>query len=218
MQTLKIDLVSDIVCPWCAIGDARLRQAMQLLEDELAFDVEWHPFLLNPDVPPEGRDILEHLSTKYGRSPAQMKDSQREIIDAAHALGLNFEKALERRSWCTFDSHRVLAYAKQQGCDAAFNRALFEAYFGRAENPTSAEVLAGIAASLGLDAERVREILAGAEYTEQIERELAHWRALGVSSVPSFIVDEKYLLAGAQPPDVLADALRRIAGERVVED
>jgi len=217
MQTLKIDLISDVVCPWCAIGDARLQQAMQRLEDELAFDVEWHPFLLNPDVPPEGRDILAHLSAKYGRSPEQMKDSQREIIDAAHALGLNFEKALERRSWSTFDTHRVLAHAKEQGCDAAFNRALFEAYFGRAENPTSPEVLAAIAVSLGLDAERVRAILAGDEYTAQVERELAHWRALGVSSVPSFIVDETYLLAGAQPSDVLADALRQIAGERVVE-
>ena len=214
MQTIKIDLVSDVVCPWCAIGDARLQQAMDRLANDYAFEVEWHPFLLNPDVPPEGRDILEHLSVKYGRSEEEMKAAQHDIINAARELGLNFEQALERRSWRTFDTHRVLAYAKEQGHDAAFNRALFEAYFGRAESPTDPEVLVPIAESLGLDGARVRDILASDEYAEQVEREIAHWQSLGVSSVPSFIVDNKYLLAGAQPPDALADALRQIAGER----
>ncbi|MES1930768.1 DSBA oxidoreductase [Salinisphaera dokdonensis CL-ES53] len=214
MQTIKIDLVSDVVCPWCAIGDARLQQAMDRLADEYEFEVEWHPFLLNPDVPAEGRDILEHLSAKYGRSVEEMKSSQYDIINAARELGLNFEKALERRSWSTFDTHRVLAYAKEHGQDAAFNRALFEAYFGRAESPTDPEVIVPIAESLGLDGARVREILASDEYAEQVEREIAHWQSLGVSSVPSFIVDNKYLLAGAQPPETLADALRQIAGER----
>ena len=214
MQTIKIDLVSDVVCPWCAIGDARLQQAMDRLANDYAFEVEWHPFLLNPDVPPEGRDILEHLSVKYGRSEEEMKAAQHDIINAARELGLNFEQALERRSWRTFDTHRVLAYAKEQGHDAAFNRALFEAYFGRAESPTDPEVLVPIAESLGLDGARVRDILASDEYAEQVEREIARWQSLGVSSVPSFIVDNKYLLAGAQPPDALADALRQIAGER----
>ena len=214
MQTIKIDLVSDVVCPWCAIGDARLQQAMDRLANDYACEVEWHPFLLNPDVPPEGRDILEHLTVKYGRSEEEMKAAQHDIINAARELGLNFEQALERRSWRTFDTHRVLAYAKEQGHDAAFNRALFEAYFGRAESPTDPEVLVPIAESLGLDGARVRDILASDEYAEQVEREIAHWQSLGVSSVPSFIVDNKYLLAGAQPPDALADALRQIAGER----
>ena len=213
MQTLKIDLVSDVVCPWCAIGDARLRQAIALVDDELDVEVEWHPFLLNPDVPKEGRDILEHLSAKYGRSEDEMKTSQHEITTAANELGLNFEKALERRSWNTFDTHRVLAYAKEQGCDGAFNRALFDAYFGRAESPTDVELLVTIGESLGLDGSRIREILAGDAYTEQVEREIAYWQSLGVSSVPSFIVDNKYLLAGAQPPQTLADALRQIAAE-----
>ncbi|MES1948105.1 DSBA oxidoreductase [Salinisphaera sp. C84B14] len=215
MQTLKIDLVSDVVCPWCAIGDARLQQALALLTDELAVEVEWHPFLLNPDVPAEGRDILEHLSAKYGRSEAEMKASQHEITAAAHELGLNFEKALERRSWNTFATHRVLAYAKEQGCDAGFNRALFEAYFGRAQNPTDPALLATIGESLGLDGGRIREIVAGDAYAEQVEHEIGYWQSLGVSSVPSFIVAQKYLLAGAQPPETLADALRQIAAEQV---
>ncbi|MES1939383.1 hypothetical protein T5B8_04036 [Salinisphaera sp. T5B8] len=214
MQTLKIDLVSDVVCPWCAIGDARLQQAITQLDDEIDVQLEWHPFLLNPDVPDDGRDILEHLSAKYGRSEDEMKAAQHEIMAAANELGLNFDRALARRSWNTFDTHRVLAYAKEQGCDGAFNRALFAAYFGRAENPTDANVLATIGASLGLDGERIREIVAGEAYAEQVEREVAHWQSLGVSSVPSFIVDNQYLLAGAQPPATLADALRQIAAER----
>lgn len=214
MQTIKIDLVSDVVCPWCPIGYARLQQAIDLLADTLHFELEWHPFLLNPDVPPEGREILAHLSEKYGRSEAEMQASQHEIVAAAEALGLNFERALERRSWSTFDTHRVLAYAKENGCDTAMNLALFEAYFGRAENPTDADVLAPIAEAAGLDGARVREILAGDDYARQVSAEIERWRALGVSSVPSFVIDGRYLLAGAQPPETFADALRQIAAER----
>ena len=217
MQTVKIDLVSDVVCPWCPIGEARLRQAMTQLSDELRFEVEWHPFLLNPDVPPEGRPILAHLSEKYGRSESEMRASQAEIVAAASELGLDFEQALARRSWNTFDTHRVLAHAKDHGCDAAMNRALFAAYFGRAENPTDPAVLAPIAESLGLDGAEVRAILASDRYSERVRAEIEHWRALGVSSVPSFIVDGRYLLAGAQPPATLADALRRIATEEDAE-
>ena len=214
MQTVKIDLVSDVVCPWCPIGYARLQQAMELLGAELQFEVEWHPFLLNPDVPPEGRPILAHLSEKYGRSEAEMQASQDEIVAAAHALGLNFERALERRSWSTFDTHRVLAYAKENDCDTAMNLALFDAYFGRAQNPTDPDVLAPIAESLGLDGTRVREILATNAYAGPVEGEIERWRGLGVSSVPSFVIDNHYLLAGAQPPETFADALRQIAAER----
>lgn len=214
MQTLKIDLVSDVVCPWCAVGDARLQQAMDALDGELAFDTEWHAFVLNPDVPPEGRPILEHLSHKYGRSVEDMRVSQHQLIAVAQDLGLHFEHALERRSWHTFDTHRVLAWAKEQGRDAAFNRALFDAYFGDANNPTDPALLAEIAASLGLERATVADILASDRYADAVQQELDYYRGLGVSSVPSFIVDQTYLLAGAQEPNVLVDAFRQIAAEQ----
>lgn len=214
MTRLKIDLVSDVVCPFCPIGYAHFAQARERLADEIAFDVEWHPFVLNPDVPPEGRPILAHLAQKYGRSEAQAETSQREIMAAAADAGLNFDQALVRRSWNTFDVHRVLAWAKTQGCDAAFNEALFEAYFGHAENPTDETVLRRIAVSLGLDPEAVSDILAGDRHADVVRDELARYRALGVSSVPSFVVDERYLLAGAQPPDAFVDAFRRIAADK----
>lgn len=213
MATLKIDLVSDVVCPWCPIGYRRMTQAIELLDGEVDVEIEWHPFLLNPDVPPQGRPILEHLMDKYGKSEADIRANQQMIVDAAHDLGLNFEQATERRSWNTFDVHRVLAWAKEQGRDAEFNFALFDAYFGRAENPTDPQLLKDTAASLGLDADEVGAILDSNRYTEHVEAELDHWRQAGISSVPSFVINNQYLLAGAQEPKMLADALRQIAAE-----
>lgn len=213
MQTLKIDLVSDVVCPWCAIGDARLGQALRLLEGEVGVETEWHPFVLNPDLPAEGRPMLEHLSAKYGRSEAQIQASQHELVAAAEACGLNFARATERRSWNTFDTHRVLCWAKEAGLDAAFNRALFEAYFGEAKDPTDAGVLRATAEGLGLDGAEVDAILESDRYAETVRSEIDHYHALGVSGVPAFIVEGRYLISGAQPPDVLADSLRQIASE-----
>ncbi len=213
MAALKIDLVSDVVCPWCPIGYKRMEQAIALLDGELDVEIEWHAFLLNPDVPVEGRPIVEHLMQKYGKSEAEIHANQQMIVDAATELGLNFSKATVRRSWNTFHTHRVLAWAKEQGRDADFNFALFEAYFGRAENPTDRQLLRDIAASLSLDADEVDAILDSDRYTEHVEAELDFYRRAGISSVPSFVVNGQYLLAGAQEPQMLASALREIAAE-----
>ena len=213
MRTLDIDLVSDVVCPWCAIGFERLRRAMAALQDEIAFEVVWHPFLLNPDIPREGRDMLEHLSAKYGRSAAEIETSQDQIVAAAKALGLRFERAKERRSWCTYDTHRVLAWAHEHGVDQDFNLALFDAYFGAARDPTEPALLRAIAADLGLDSAEVDAILDSSRYAEHVDREVAYYQRSGVTGVPAFIVDGQYLISGAQEPAALIQAFRQIAGE-----
>lgn len=210
---MRIDLVSDVVCPWCAVGFARLQQAMTQLDGELAIDLHWHPFLLNPDVGPDGRDMVDHLSAKYGKTAAEIQQSQQELKDVAQSLGLHFEHFTERRSWNTFDTHRVLHYAREHGRDQALNLALFDAYFGDAANPTDSTLLRRLAESVGLDGTTVDDILANNNYAEAVAEEIDRYQQLGVRSVPSFIVDNQYLISGAQPPEALADGLRRIAAE-----
>lgn len=212
MQTLEIDLVSDVVCPWCAIGLARLREAEEQLPD-IDCRIRWHPFVLNPDLPAEGRDMIAHLGAKYGKTAAEVRESQQQIVAAANELGLNFERAAERRSWNTFDTHRVLHHAREAGCDEAFNQALFEAYFGRAENPTDPALLWRIGESLGLDADTIQAILDSDRHADAVRAEIEEYQQMGVTAVPSFIINERYLIAGAQPPDVLAKGLRRIAAD-----
>lgn len=212
MKTLDIDLVSDVVCPWCAIGVARLEQALGQLDDVEA-RLRWHPFVLNPDLPAEGRDMVDHLAAKYGKTPDQIHASQQQIIAAAHELGLHFERAAERRSYNTFDTHRVLHYAREAGVDQAFNKQLFDAYFGDAENPTDPALLVAIGRSLGLEGETIAAILESDRYAEEVQAEIDRYRQLGVTAVPAFIIEQRYLISGAQPPEALADGLRQIAEE-----
>ena len=213
MTVLRIDLVSDIVCPWCAIGLAHLEQAVADLPD-IDIELHWHPFLLNPDIEAGGRDMTAHLSQKYGKSAEEVAASQQQIVAAARACGLNFDGALERRSYNTFDTHRVLHHAREAGVDDAFNRALFEAYFGQAQDPTDPALLSRIGTDLGLDSADIEAILAGDRHAQAVRDEVARFQQMGISAVPSFIVADSYLISGAQPPEALADGLSRIAAEQ----
>ncbi|MGN8159744.1 DsbA family oxidoreductase [Salinisphaera sp. RV14] len=212
MITLDIDLVSDIVCPWCAIGLARLQQATDRLDD-IECRLHWHPFVLNPDIGPEGRDMVAHLAAKYGKTPDEVRESQQQIIAAAAESGLDFKRAAERRSWNTFDVHRVLHEAREAGVDQAFNEQLFDVYFREAADPTDPALLREIGMALGMDASHIDEILAGERHADAVRAEIDYYQQLGVTAVPSFVVAERYLISGAQPPEVLADALRQIAAE-----
>lgn len=213
MQTIRVDLVSDVACPWCAIGYRRLEQALATLEGELAVELVWQPFELNPDMPPQGEPILEHLCRKYGQDEASVRRMQNEIVELATGLGLNFRHARERRAHSTFDAHRVLAWAAQQGCATALNLALFDAYFGEARNPADRVVLREAAESVGLDGDQVDVIVASDRYADAVRAEKNRFLDAGVHAVPAFILDRRYLVSGAQPPDALVGALRRAAAE-----
>jgi predicted DsbA family dithiol-disulfide isomerase len=214
MPKLKIDIVSDVACPWCPIGYKRLEAAMQTLAKEgLGFDVEWQPFELAPEMPAEGEAIVPHLVRKYGASAAEMRAAQERIMAAAVELGLDFSGALERRAVNTFDAHRVLMWAWEQGRQTEFALALFAAYFGRAENPATPEVLRATAESLGLDAAAVDGILASDRYALDVRDRERKFQRAGIHSVPTFVVDRRYLISGAQPAAVLVDALRQAAAQ-----
>ena len=212
MKTLQIDLVSDIACPWCAIGYARLEQAMEQLSDELAFTVRWHAFELNPDHGEEGEHILPALAKKYGRSEAEMRATQDNMIRIATELGLNFEKMQERYTCNTFDAHRLVKWAEGHGRQTDLKKALFDAYFGKAENVSDPEVLARCVEAAGLDASEARGVLASDQYAQTVRDDEATYQQAGVSAVPAFVVNNRYLISGAQEPEALIEAFREIAG------
>lgn len=212
MTKLKIDIVSDVACPWCPIGYKRLEAAMrELAKEGLAFEVTWHPFELAPDMPSEGEEIVPHLVRKYGRSAAEVIASQQQIIAAAQELGLDFGGALKRRAVNTFDAHRVLTWAGEQGHQTEFALALFDAYFGKADNPASPAVLRRVAETLGLDTDVVDDILASDRYAEDVRAQERNVQRAGIHAVPTFMVDGVPLIQGAQAPAAFADALREVA-------
>ncbi|MBD3640041.1 MAG: DsbA family oxidoreductase [Marinobacter sp.] len=213
MNNMQIDIVSDIACPWCAIGYARLERAMEQLALEYDFNIQWHAFELNPDHSGEGEPILPALARKYGRSEDEMRATQNQMMTIAKDLGLNFEKMQERFTCNTFDAHRLVKWAGEQGLQTAMKRALFDAYFGRAENVSDRDVLLSCAENAGLDSAKAAEILDSDQYAEMVRKDEATYQQAGVSAVPAFIINNKYLISGAQEPDSLVRAFEEIAAE-----
>ncbi len=213
MQNLRIDLVSDIACPWCAIGYRRLEQALETLTGEVEVELVWQPFELNPDMPPEGEPILEHLCRKYDQDAASVERTQGEMMTLAEQLGLNFRGARERRAHNTFDAHRVLAWAGEQGRETALQLALFDAYFGEAQRPSDPAVLREKAEQVGLDGDAAEAVARSDRYADTVRAAERRFMEAGVSAVPGFVLDGRYLISGAQPPAELADAIRRVAEE-----
>jgi predicted DsbA family dithiol-disulfide isomerase len=212
---LQIDFVSDVVCPWCAVGLGSLDLALQRLQGEIEAEVRFQPFELNPDMPPEGEDITEHLARKYGSSAEQQAASWQALRERAAAVGFDFREGGRGRTWNTFDAHRLLHWAGEQ--DSAgqlrLKRALLEAYFSRAEKVSDHEVLVAAVERSGLDVARAREILAGDAYAEDVREREAFYTGHGIRAVPSVIVNNRHLIQGGQPPEVFEQALRQIAAE-----
>lgn len=213
MKTLSVDIVSDVVCPWCAIGYERLERAMQALEGEIAFKIAWHPFELNPDMPPEGEEMGAHLARKYGIDREAAALNRQRIAEIGQSLGLRFATGEGRRIYNTFAAHRVLAWAREQGRQDVFNQALFEAYFAEGENPSDPEVLRRVADGLGLDGEQAAQIARTDRYAEAVRREERQYLEAGISAVPAYIVEQRYLISGGQEPDTFIKAFRSIAAE-----
>lgn len=213
MNRVKIDLVSDIACPWCAIGYARLQQALTTIP-ELQVELEWHAFELNPDKNAVQEPILPALSRKYGRSEEEMRAAQANMMQIAAKLGLNFSKMQQRFTCNTFDAHRLVKWADATAQKAtAMKLALFDAYFGEAKDVSDVKVLTECAANAGLDSSEAERILASDAYRDTVQQDIAQYQQAGISSVPAFIINNKYLISGAQEPTQLAEALRQIAAE-----
>ena len=207
---LRIDFVSDVSCPWCAIGLASLQQALAKLDGELSAEIHFQPFELNPRMAAEGEDATEHLVRKYGSSAEQI-DANREAIRArGAALGFTFNMDRRSRVYNTFDAHRLLHWAELEGRHLALKQALLRAYFTDGENVSAHDTLVQLAAEAGLDAERARQILAGDEYASEVRAQEQFFQSRGIHSVPATIVNGQHLISGGQPPEAFEQALRQI--------
>ena len=212
-KQLTIDFVSDVVCPWCAVGLKSLEQALRHVEGEIAADIHFHPFELNPQMAPEGEDIAEHLAHKYGSTHEQIARNQEAIRQRGAAVGFIFNMDKRQRIYNTFDAHRLLHWAASQGQQPALKSSLLEAYFTHGEDVSSHAVLARVAAQAGLDAAAAREVLDSGRYADEVREQERFYQQQGIRAVPSVIVNGRYLIQGGQPPEVFEETLRKIAAE-----
>ena len=208
---MKIDFVSDVACPWCAVGLNSLEMALARLGDELPVELRFQPFELNPAMPAEGQDATEYLARKYQLSAEQVAQNRQAIVERGAAVGFSFGQ--RTRVWNTFDAHRLLHWAGLQG--ATYQRdlkhALLRAYHSHGENPGAREVLLRLAGEVGLDVAAAREVLDAGRYADEVRAGEALYQRLGINSVPSVIVNDTHLIQGGQPPEVFEQALREIA-------
>src|SRR4051812_11103935 len=197
---LDISFVSDVACPWCAIGLASLDQALQRVRGAVETTVRVEPFELNPDMGPEGAEVVPYLARKYGRTPQQIAQAQAMIRERGASVGFSF--GAREHVWNTFDAHRMLYWAGLEGKALELKRALLRAYHGEGRNPGAKDVLVELAGAVGLDPVRARSILEGDEFTAEVRERERYWVQRGVSGVPHVVVNNKYVLEGAQPPEV----------------
>lgn len=213
MTKLRIDFVSDVVCPWCAVGLASLEQALRQLQGEVEAEIHFQPFELDPNMPAGGMDVAGNLKRKYGMSDAQLAENQARIRDRGAELGFSFDFNARSRTWNTFDAHRLLHWAAAEAPERQLplKRALLVANFSEGRDISDHAVLAEVAAGVGLDAQRASAVLAGGEFADAVRDAEKFIQGLGISSVPAVIVERKHLISGGQPPEVFERALRELA-------
>jgi predicted DsbA family dithiol-disulfide isomerase len=217
-RTLHIDFVSDIVCPWCVVGLGGLEAALETLKAEgITAEVHFQPFELNPQMPPEGENIVEHIGRKYGSTPEQSAANRAMITERAAEAWPGFEMRMgpDSRIWNTFDAHRLLHWAGTVGMaeQRALKAALFTAHFTDGRTMTDAGVLADAAAAAGLDRDKAVEVLADDLYAAEVRAAEALWVSRGINGVPAVVVEGKWLISGGQPAGVFEEALRQMASE-----
>ena len=211
LKPLKIDIVSDVVCPWCYIGKRRIEDALALVPD-VPVEVQWRPFFLNPWVPREGISRDDYLTTKFGSVEAYKNIAGR-VVDAAKEEGLVYRPDLVKRQPNTTDCHRLIHWAEATGKAAEMKQRLMELYFRDGGDLTDTEVLVQAAAVCGLDADDVRRRLATDEDVALVSGDAQEASDKGISGVPTFVFAQKYAVSGAQPADMLARAIRQVSEE-----
>ena len=210
---IKIDFVSDVACPWCAVGLGNLNKAMADFGDKADFEVHFRAFELNPHMPLSGQDAMEHLMEKYGLSLDQVKANQVQIRERAAEVGFNFHPDGRKRVYNTFNTHRLLFWAANEldlKKQAALKTELLDTYFCLGVSLDDEQNLIDAVVRAGLDETRARAILSSGEFAEEVKQELQHYKSMGINSVPSLILNDQYLLQGAQPSDMLMNAFTQL--------
>lgn len=211
--TIRIDFVSDIACPWCAVGLGNLNKAMAALEGRAQFEVHFRAFELNPNMPKGGQEVIEHLTEKYGLSAAEVKENQARIRAKAVEAGFAFHPEGRKRVYNTFDAHRLLFWAaKEIGLQqqALLKAELLTTYFCLAVDLDEKQNLLDAVIRAGLDPVRAAEVLDSNEFAQDVREEEKRYHDLGIHSVPSIILNERYLIQGAQPPESFVGAFEQL--------
>jgi predicted DsbA family dithiol-disulfide isomerase len=213
MTNFKIDIVSDVMCPWCVVGYKNLESALTELKEQMSADITWHPFELNPDMPLEGQNLNEHLMQKYGLTEAQGDENRKRMFEAGQRAGFTFNFDGERIMINSFDLHRLLMWANEEGKQTELKLALFEAHFTDLIFLNKEDALLAVVEKVGLDKDTARDILHSPRYVQEVREEQNKYKQMGISSVPTFIINDKYALSGGQPPEAFIQALNQIAEE-----
>ncbi len=210
-RQIQIDFVSDVSCPWCVIGLKSLEAALAQLAGEVIADIHFQPFELNPGMGPEGEDIAGHIARKYGSTAEELARSQEMLRARGAQLGFVFDMHARTRIYNTFAAHRLLHWAEDTGKQKALKQALFTAYFTEGRNPSDHQVLEEVAAGVGLDRERARQILTSTDYATAVRTREQLYLNNGIHGVPAVILNNRYLVQGGQPAEVFVRALRQAA-------
>lgn len=209
IPALRIDIVSDIVCPWCVVGYRQLAEALK--QTHTAHEIHWHPFELNPDMPEEGQNLREHIMEKYGSSQQESDASRIRITEAGAEVGFEFNFTDDTRMHNTFKAHQLLHWAADYGLKHELKQALFAAHFTDNRNISDEEVLADIAEDVGLDREQALAVLADQRYAEGVRTAEQQMQQQGIQSVPAVIFNQRHLVSGAQGVENFKSILNQLA-------
>lgn len=211
---IRIDFISDPVCPWCAIALQELAQALERLPAELEIELAFQPFELNPDMPAAGQDAVEHIMQKYGRSAADVARSQENITARGLEIGFHFDLRKRTHFYNTFDAHRLMRWAETRGKQRPLAHLLFRAYFSDGRNISDRETLASLAGDVGLARDEALEVLSSGQFSREVQEREHYYTSRGVHAVPAVVLNGKHLISGAQAADYYEKALRQVAAER----
>ncbi len=207
---LRIDIVSDVVCPWCIIGYRQLSKALATMPDAFEVELVWHPFELNPQMPPEGQNLREHIAQKYGSTPEQSRAARARLSSMGESLGFHFDSFDEMRMVNTFKAHQLLHWAALNGNQTALKLALFAAFFSERKDVSDLETLVEVAAGIGLPADEARALLLDERYADTVRDEQRHWLGREVHAVPMFFFEGSYPVPGAQDASTFERILSKI--------
>jgi predicted DsbA family dithiol-disulfide isomerase len=207
---ISIDIVSDVVCPWCIIGYRQLERAVGQMAGRVDVGVRWHPFELAPGMPPEGQNIADYMRDRYGATREQGSANRGRIVEIGKTLGIEFCYSPDSRMYNTRRAHRLLAWAGETGGQTALKLALFDAFFTQQRNVHQTEVLLDAVDAAGLDREAARAALDDPRYAAQVEAELDYWRDQNIAGVPAFVINRKVMVPGAQDAETFVRVIDRV--------
>jgi predicted DsbA family dithiol-disulfide isomerase len=207
---LQVDIVSDVVCPWCIVGYKQLMKALESLPGQFDVTIRWHPFELNPGMPMEGQDLREHLAQKYGTTPEQSQGARARFSALGESLGFTFDYFDGMRMVNTFRAHQLLHWAAEEGRQTALKLALFEAFFSQREDVNDPGLLSDVAGRAGLDGAQANAVLSDERYAQAVRDEQQYWLDQDVHAVPTFYFQQQYMVPGAQEAEAFVRLLQKI--------